>query len=239
MAHVIDCEIKGSGGNQYVVVELDPSETVIAEAGAMLYVDPDIEFEAKMGDGTTSGIATFFSAVQRTLAKESIFLTHFTNHGRRKQSVAFAGPHLGEIVSVDLAKYGKTLLCQKSSFLAAALGTKISIAFTRRIGAGFFGGEGFVLTKLDGDGMVMLHAGGSLLKRELKGTTLRVDTGCVVAMESGVNYDIQAAGNLKSMMFGGEGLFLATLSGHGTVWLQTMPFARIAASIQSTLPSRT
>ena len=239
MAHVIDCEIKGSGGSQYVVVELDPAETVIAEAGAMLYVDPDITFEAKMGDGTTSGLSSLFSAVQRKLANESIFLTHFTNAGRRKQAVAFAGPHLGEILSVDLAKCRGTLLCQKSAFLAAALGTKISIAFTRRMGTGFFGGEGFVLTKLDGDGMVMLHAGGSLLKRELKGETLRVDTGCVVAMETGIDYDIQAAGNLKSMMFGGEGLFLATLSGHGAVWLQTMPFARLAATIQSELPSRT
>ena len=160
MAHVIDCEIKGSGGSQYVVVELDPVETVIAEAGAMLYLDPDITFEAKMGDGTTSGLASLFSAVQRKLANESIFLTHFTNAGRGKQSVAFAGPHLGEILTVDLAQCGGTLLCQKSSFLAAALGTKISIALTRRLGAGFFGGEGFVLTKLDGDGMVMLHAGG-------------------------------------------------------------------------------
>ena len=238
MAHVIDCEIKGSGGNQYVVVELDPGETVIAEAGAMFYIDPDIAYEAKMGDGTTSGIGTFFSAVQRTLTNESIFLTHFTNHGNSKQSVAFAGPHLGELLSVDLAKHGRTLLCQKSAFLAAALGTKISIAFTRRLGAGFFGGEGFVLTKLDGDGKVILHAGGSLVKQELKGTTLRVDTGCVVAMESGIHYDIQAAGNLKSMMFGGEGLFLATLSGHGTVWLQTMSFARTVATIKSEISSR-
>lgn len=239
MAHVIDCEIKGDGGNQYVVVELDPAETVIAEAGAMLYVDPDIEFEAKMGDGTTSGIGTLFSAVQRTLAKESVFLTHFTNRGAVKRSVAFAGPHLGEILTLDLANYRNTLVCQKSAFLAAALGTKISIAFNRRLGVGLFGGEGFVLTKLDGDGRIMLHAGGSLLKRELKGETLRVDTGCLVAMESGIDYDIQAAGNLKSMMFGGEGLFLATLSGYGTVWLQTMPFARLAATIQSQLPSRT
>ncbi|MXZ55074.1 MAG: TIGR00266 family protein [Gammaproteobacteria bacterium] len=239
MAHVIDCEIKGSGGNQYVVVDLDPQETVIAEAGAMFYIDPEITFEAKMGDGTTSGLASLFGAVQRKLANESLFLTHFTNQGYRKQSVAFAGPHLGEILTVDLANYGNTLLCQKSAFLAAALGTKLSIAFTSRMGAGFLGGEGFVLTKLDGDGMVMLHAGGSLLKRELRGETLRVDTGCVVAMDSGIDYNVQAAGNLKSMMFGGEGLFLATLSGHGTVWLQTMPFARLAATIQSELPSRT
>lgn len=239
MAHVIDCDIRGSGGNQYVVVDLDRHETVIAEAGAMLYIDPDITFEAKMGDGTTSGLASLFGAVKRKLANESIFLTHFTNQGHRKQSVAFAGPHLGEILTVDLAKHGNTLLCQKSAFLAAALGTKISIAFTSRISAGFLGGEGFVLTKLDGDGMVMLHAGGSLLKRELRGETLRVDTGCVVAMDSGVDYNVQAAGNLKSMMFGGEGLFLATLSGHGTVWLQTMPFARLAATIQSETPSQT
>lgn len=239
MAHVIDCDIRGSGGNQYVVVDLDRQETVIAEAGAMLYIDPDITFEAKMGDGTTSGLATLFGAVKRKLANESLFLTHFTNQGHRKQSVAFAGPHLGEILTVDLAKYGNTLLCQKSAFLAAALGTKISIAFTSRPSTGFLGGEGFVLTQLDGDGMVMLHAGGSLLKRELRGETLRVDTGCVVAMDTGVDYNVQAAGNLKSMMFSGEGLFLATLSGHGTVWLQTMPFARLAATIQSERPSRT
>lgn len=239
MAHVIDCEIKGSGGNQYVVVELDPQETVIAEAGAMLYLDPDITFEAKMGDGTTSGIASLFGAVKRKLANESLFLTHFTNKGRSKQTVAFAGPHLGEILTIDLAKHQGTLLCQKSAFLAAALGTKLSIAFTGGIGVGIFGGEGFVLTKLEGDGMAMLHAGGSLFKRELKGETLRVDTGCVVAMDTGIEYNIQSAGNLKSMMFGGEGLFLATLSGYGSVWLQTMPFARLAATIQSQLPSRT
>lgn len=239
MAHVIDCEIKGSGGNQYVEVQLDRGETVIAEAGAMLYLDPEITFEAKMGDGTTSGLASLFGAVQRTLANESIFLTHFTNQGHRRQSVAFAGPHLGEIITVDLSKFGNTLLCQKSAFLAAALGTKISIEFTRRVGAGFLGGEGFVLTKLEGDGMVMLHAGGSIIKKELRGETLRVDTGCVVALESGIDYDIRAAGNLKSMMFGGEGMFLATLSGRGTVWLQTMPFARTVATIKSEIPSRT
>ena len=239
MAHVIDCEIKGSGGNEYVVVDLDPQETVIAEAGAMFYIDAEITFEAKMGDGTTSGLGSLFGAVKRKLANESLFLTHFTNQGHTKRSVAFAGPHLGQIITVDLSKFGNTLLCQKSAFLAAALGTKLSIAFTSSLGAGFLGGEGFVLTKLDGDGMVMLHAGGSVLKRELRGETLRVDTGCVVAMESGIDYNVQAAGNLKSMMFGGEGLFLATLSGHGTVWLQTMPFARLAATIQSEFPSRT
>ena len=238
MADRIDCTIHGLGSTQYALVELDPSETVIAEAGAMVYITDGISFEAKMGDGSTKGImGGLLGAAKRALAGESIFLTHFTNAGHGKQHVAFSPPHPGQIVKVDLARHGNQLLCQRQSFLAAAHGTKLGIEFTRRFGAGLFGGEGFILTRLEGDGLVFIHAGGSLIERQLNGDSLRVDTGCVVAFESSINYDIQATGGLKSMMFSGEGIFLATLSGYGTVWLQTMPFSRLADSIASHIPT--
>lgn len=239
MAHVIDYTICGEGGSQYVIVELDPRETVIAEAGSMLYIDPGIEFEAKFGDGTSKGLMdSLLSAAKRTIAKESLFLTHFTNTGAGKQRVAIAAPHLGEILAIDLAQFNNQILCQQSSFIAAAFGTKVSLATTGNLRTGFFGGEGFFLTKLEGDGLVFVHAGGSLIERKLAGETLRVDTGCVVAMDNNIQYDITRAGSLRSMFLGGEGLFLATLSGHGTVWLQTMPFARIVRSIASELPGK-
>lgn len=219
-------------------MELDPGETVVAEAGAMLYMTDGISFEAKMGDGTTKGVlGSLMGAASRMLAGESLFLTHFTNSGSGKQEVALAAPHPGEIVVLDLSTLGQQIICQRHSFLAAAHGTRVSVEFTKRLGAGFMGGEGFVLTKLEGDGLAFVHAGGSLIKQQLQGETLRIDTGCIVAFESGINYDIQAAGGLKSMLFSGEGLFLATLSGHGTVWLQTMPFSRLAQQIGSHLPS--
>ena len=158
-------------------------------------------------------------------------MTHFTNQGALKRHVAFAAPYPGKIVPVDLAHLGGDLICQKDAFLCAAKGTAVSIAFNQKLGAGFFGGEGFILQKLKGDGLAFLHAGGTVVKRELNGETLRVDTGCIVAFDATVNYSIEAAGGLKSMFFGGEGLFLATLSGHGTVWLQSLPFSRLADRI--------
>ncbi|MEE4245471.1 MAG: TIGR00266 family protein [Kangiellaceae bacterium] len=231
--HKVDYEIIGHD-MQLVEVELDPNETVIAEAGAMNYVEQGIDFEAKMGDGSDpdAGVmGKLLSAAKRTLTGESIFTTHFTNRGYNKARVAFSAPYPGSIIALDMSKINNKIICQKDAFLAAALGTKVSITFNKRFGAGFFGGEGFILQKLEGDGMAFVHAGGTLIKKELKGETLRVDTGCIVAFTSGIDYDIQRAGNLKSMVFGGEGLFLATLSGHGTVWLQSLPFSRLANRI--------
>ena len=231
--HKIDYEILGSE-MQVVEVELDPGETVVAEAGAMNYMEDGIEFVAKMGDGSEPEQGFFgklASAGRRMLTGESIFLTHFTNHASGKRRVAFAAPYPGKILAIDLAKIGDGLTCHKNAFLCAALGTKIGIAFQRKLGAGFFGGEGFVLEKLEGDGMAFIHAGGHVVKKQLQGQTLRVDTGCVVAFTPGIEFDITRAGGLKSMMFGGEGMFLATLSGSGTVLLQSLPFSRLAAEV--------
>lgn len=232
-SHEIDYEIFGDD-MQMVEVELDPGETVIAEAGAMNYIEEGIDFQAKMGDGSEPDqgvMGKLFSAAKRKLTGESIFMTHFTNHGGGKSRAAFAAPYPGKIIPVDLAKVGGTLFCQKDSFLCAALGTKVSIAFTKRLGAGFFGGEGFILQKLEGDGMAFAHAGGTVIKKKMTGQTLRVDTGCLVGFAGDVDYSIERAGNLKSMFFGGEGLFLATLRGHGTVLLQSLPFSRLADRI--------
>jgi uncharacterized protein (TIGR00266 family) len=237
--HKVDYEILGSE-MQIVEVELDPGETVIAEAGAMNYMEDGIEFEARMGDGSepNQGImGKLLGAGKRVLTGESLFMTHFTNRGGGKKRVAFAAPYPGRILAVDMSKMGSGLICQKDAFLCAALGTQVGIAFQKRLGAGFFGGEGFILQKLQGDGMAFLHAGGHVVKRSLQGETLRVDTGCLVAFTSGVDYDIQAAGNLKSMFFGGEGFFLARLSGQGTVLLQSLPFSRLANRVLAHAPS--
>ncbi|MCE9636307.1 MAG: TIGR00266 family protein [Planctomycetes bacterium] len=232
-SHEIDYVIHGDD-MQLVEVELDPGETVIAEAGAMTYMEEGIEFEARMGDGSEPERGFFgklIDAGKRVLTGESIFMTHFTNHGRAKSHLAFAAPYPGKIIPLDLAALGGTMILQKDSFLCAALGTKVGIAFQKRLGAGFFGGEGFILERLDGDGLAFAHSCGTIIRRELTGQTLRVDTGCIVAFTPGITYDIQAAGGLKSMIFGGEGMFLATLSGHGTVWLQSLPFSRLAETI--------
>ena len=232
-SHVVDYEIVGDD-MQMVLVELDPGETVIAEAGAMNYVEEGITFEAKMGDGATADdglLGKVFSAGKRMLAGESLFLTHFTHRGDGKKHVAFAAPCPGKILPVELAAMGGELLCQKDAFLCAAMGTKIDIAFQRKLGAGFFGGEGFILQRLQGDGMAFLHAGGTVIERQLNGEKLRVDTGCLVAFEPTITYDIERAGDLKSMFFGGEGLFLATLQGTGRVWLQSLPFSRLAERV--------
>ena len=237
--HEVDYEIFGND-MQIVEVELDPGETVVAEAGAMNYMEDGIEFEAKMGDGSQPNQGFFSKLVdsgKRVLTGESIFMTHFTNYGNGKKRVAFAAPYPGKIVALDMAKVGGTLICQKDAFLCAAHGTKLSIEFQRRLGAGFFGGEGFILQKLIGDGKAFIHAGGAIIKKKLQGETLRVDTGCIVAFTQGISYDIQRAGNLKSMFFGGEGLFLATLSGRGTVLLQSLPFSRLADRVLQHAPS--
>ncbi len=239
LSHKVDYEILG-GDMQIVEVELDPNETVVAEAGAMNYMEDGITFEAHMGDGSdpNSGLVSkLFGVGKRLLGGEGIFMTHFTNLGSGKKRVAFAAPYPGKIVPVDLSNTGGVLMCQKDAFLAAALGTNISIAFTKSFGAGFFGGTGFILEKLLGDGMVFFHAGGTVVRKELRGETLRVDTGCLAAFAGDINYDIQRAGGLKSMFFGGEGLFLATLSGYGTVWLQSLPFSRLADRIIASAPA--
>ena len=229
-SHEVDYEIVGDD-LQFVEVTLDPGETVIGEAGAMLFMEPDVGFEAKMGDGASpdGGMwGRLKGAGKRALAGESLFLTHFTNNGRERRAVAFSAEFPGKIVPVDLAGMGGELIAQKDAFLCAALGTRIGIAFQRNIGAGLFGGEGFILQRLKGDGMAFLSAGGTVVEKRLDGGALSVDTGCLVAMEPGIRYSIERAGNLRSMIFGGEGLFLANLSGHGRVWLQSLPFSRFA-----------
>ncbi|MBX7147750.1 TIGR00266 family protein [bacterium] len=238
-SHEVDYQIVGDD-MQLVEVELDPNETVIAEAGAMNYMESGINFEAKMGDGSAANegfMSKLLNVGKRVLTGESLFLTHFTNKGEGKKKVAFASPFPGKIIPLNLGQIGGEIICQKDSFLAAALGTNLSIAFTKRLGAGFFGGEGFILQRLKGDGMVFVHACGTIIKKELKGETLRLDTGCLVAMTPGIDYNIERAGSLKSMFFGGEGLFLTTLSGTGTVWLQSLPFSRLADRILANAPS--
>ena len=237
-SHVVDYRIFGDD-LQFVEVELDQHETVVAEAGAMVYMEEGINFETKMGDGSNPNegvMDKIFSMGKRMVTKESLFMTHFTNHQKGKQHVAFGSPYPGKIIAIDLDEANGTLICQKDSFLAAALGTRISIAFNKRLGAGLFGGEGFILQKLQGDGMVFIHAGGTIVEKRLQGERLRVDTGCIVAFEETVNYDIARAGNLKSMVFGGEGLFIATLQGHGRVWIQSLPFSRLADRILANAP---
>lgn len=232
-ANDIDYQILGDD-MQIVEVELDPDEVVIAEAGAMNYMEDGIFYESRMGDGTEpdEGImGKLLGAGKRVLTGESIFMTHFTNRGQGKRKVAFAAPYPGKILAIDLAAAGGELLCQKDAFLCAAYGTSVSIALVKRLGVGFFGGEGFILQKLRGSGKVFIHAGGTLVEKKLRGETLRVDTGCLAAFEPSLDYDIEQAGNLKSMFFGGEGLFLATLRGHGTAWLQSLPFSRLAERV--------
>ena len=236
-SHEIDYKILGND-IQVLEVELDQHETVIAEAGAMVYMEDGIQFETKMGDGSepTQGfMGKLLSAGSRLLTGESLFMTHFTHRGYApKTRVAFSAPYPGTIMPVDLSQIPQGLIVQKDGFLAAALGTKINIHFNKRLGAGFFGGEGFILQRLTGDGLAFIHAGGTVIEKQLNNETLRVDTGCVVAFESGIDFDIQRAGGLKSMIFGGEGLLLATLRGTGRVWLQSMPVKKL---IQALMPN--
>jgi len=238
-SHEIDYKIIGHDV-QLVEVELDPSETVIAEAGAMLYMDDGVEYTARMGDGSNPRAGFFdklVSAGSRLITGESLFLTHFTNQGRGKKKVAFSAPYPGTIIPLDLPKFGGRIIVQKDAFLCAALGTKISITFSRKLGAGFFGGEGFILQQLDGDGMAFIHAGGTVIEKQLNNEVLKVDTGCIVGFEPTIDYSIQQAGNLRSMIFGGEGIFLATLRGTGKVWLQSMPIRKLIAQLSAGGPN--
>ena len=237
-SHEIDYEIFGDD-MQVVEIELDKDETVIAEAGAMSWMDSGISFEAKMGDGTelSGGLkSAIFGMGKRLLTGESIFLTHFTNRISPKQKIAFGAPYPGKIIPIDLSKNNGSIICQKDAFLCAAYGTKIDIRFNKKLGTGFFGGEGFILQNLRGDGLAFIHACGAIVKKELKGETIKVDTGCVVAFDDGIDFDIEMVNGLKSMFFGGEGLFLATLRGHGTVYLQSLPFSRLADRIIKSVP---
>lgn len=228
--HEVDYRLIGHE-MQMVEIELDPGETVIAEAGAMNYMEQDISFETKMGDGSEPDqgfMGKLFSAGKRMITGESLFMTHFSNHGNGKRNVAFSAPYPGTIIPLDMSLEGGSITCQKDAFLAAALGTKLDVRFNKRLGSGFFGGEGFILQGIEGDGMAFLHAGGSVVEKTLNNETLRLDTGCLVAFSEGIEYDIEMTKGLSSMFFGGEGLFMATLSGRGKVWIQSLPFARLA-----------
>ena len=235
-SHEIDFRIFGTD-IQLLEVELDPNETVIAEAGAMVYMEDGIEFETKMGDGSSPDqgfLGKLVSVGSRWITGESIFMTHFTHRGgRAKSRVAFSAPYPGTIMPVDLATLPQGLVVQKDGFLCAARGTRLQVHFNKRLGSGFFGGEGFILQKLTGDGLAFIHAGGALVEKQLYNETLRVDTGCVVAFEAGIDFSIQRAGGLRSMIFGGEGLFLSTLRGTGRVWIQSMPVKKL---IQALMP---
>jgi uncharacterized protein (TIGR00266 family) len=238
MAHEIDYTIYGEE-MQFVEVELDPGESVIAEAGGMMYMESGIHMETIFGDGSEkssgSGLTgKLFSAGKRLITGESLFMTIFTNQGQGKKRVSFAAPYPGKIVAFDLSKYNNKVICQKDAFVCAAKGVSLGIDFKRKLGVGFFGGEGFIMQKLEGDGWAFAHAGGTIHKKELSsGEKLRVDTGCLVALTQTVKYDIEMVRGVKSMMFGGEGLFFATLQGPGTVWLQSLPFSRLADRIIS------
>ncbi|MFD1467908.1 TIGR00266 family protein [Hymenobacter caeli] len=233
-SHDVDYRILGSD-IQVLEIELDPNETVVAEAGAMVYMEEAIAFETKMGDGSAPDqglMGKLFSAGTRLLTGESLFLTHFTHRGSSgKCKVAFSAPYPGTIIPVDLGGMPQGLIVQKDGFLAAAKGTKMSIHFNQKLGAGLFGGEGFILQKLTGDGKAFVHAGGTIIEKRLNNELLRVDTGCVVAFEPSLDFSIARAGGLKSMIFGGEGLMLATLRGTGRVWLQSMPIKKLIQAL--------
>ncbi|HOJ58669.1 MAG TPA: TIGR00266 family protein [bacterium] len=242
VADEIDFQIFGSE-MQFVEIELDPGESAVSEAGAMMYKDSAIEMRTVFGDGSTSGGTGFMGkllgAGKRLLTGESLFMTVFTHTGTGKGRVAFGAPYPGNILPVTLANIGGCLICQKDSFLCAAKGVSIGIYFQRKILTGLFGGEGFIMQKLEGDGMVFMHAGGTVVERLLKpGEILHADTGCVVAFEPSVQFDIRQAGGIKSMLFGGEGLYFATLQGPGKVWLQSLPFSRLAGRMLAAAPQR-
>ncbi|TGC09127.1 TIGR00266 family protein [Methanolobus halotolerans] len=231
MADVIDYKIIGDD-MQIVEIELDPNESVRAEAGAMMYMGPGIKMQTSTGGGVLKGL-------KRAFTGESFFITSFTHEGHDKGFVAFGAPYPGKVLALDLAKHGGRFLCQKDSFLCAAKGIEIEVALTKKIGAGLFGGEGFILQRLTGDGMAFVHAGGTLIEKELRtGETLRVDTGCLAAFSETVDYDIQLASGFKNALFGGEGLVLAALRGPGTVYLQSLPFSRLADRMVAAASSR-
>lgn len=235
-AHEIDYKIYGDD-MQLIEIELDPQESVVAEAGAMTMMSEPIGMNTVFGDDSKQEeglMGKLLGAGKRLLTGESLFMTVFTNNGQGKQHVSFAAPYPGKIIPMDLSTLGGKIICQKDSFLCAAKGVSIGMAFTRKLGAGFFGGEGFILQKLEGDGLVFVHAGGTVIERTLQaGEVLKVDTGCLVAMTKDVDYDIQMVKGIKSMFFGGEGLFFATLRGPGKVWIQSLPLSRLANRLYS------
>jgi uncharacterized protein (TIGR00266 family) len=238
---VVDYEIKGSE-MQFVEIELDPGEAAVGEAGSLFFMDVGIGMDAVFGDGSKGQGGLFgklLGAGKRLLTGESLFTTVYTNQTSSKQRVAFAAPYPGKILPMELSKLGGMLLCQKDSFLCAARGVSLGIAFQQKLGVGFFGGEGFIMQKLEGDGLAFVHAGGTIIKRELvPGQTLMVDTGCVVAYTPNVNFEIQYVGKIKTALFGGEGLFFAKLTGPGTIWLQSLPFSRLASRVFAAAPQR-
>lgn len=231
--HDIDYKIIGDD-IQLVEIELDPGETVIAEAGSMMYMDSNITFDTKLGDGSQANqsvLNKLLSAGSRVITGESLFVTHFSNSGHSKQRVAFSAPYPGKIVAMELDALGGTLIVQKDGFLCAAFGTKISLHFNRRLGSGLVGGEGFILQKLEGSGRAFVHSGGTVIERKLQNEEVIVDTGCIVGFTPGIDFNVKAAGNLRSMVFGGEGIFLATLRGTGTIWLQSMPIRKLVQAL--------
>jgi len=239
---VVDYEIKGAE-MQFVEIELDPGEAAVGEAGSMMFMDAGISMDTVFGDGRQGGggglLGKLLGAGKRLVTGESLFTTVYTNGASQKQRVAFAAPYPGKILPMDLRQLGGTLICQKDAFLAAAKGVALGIHFQQKLSVGFFGGEGFIMQKLEGNGMAFVHAGGSILKRELQpGQTLMVDTGCLVAMTPNVNFEIQYVGKIKTALFGGEGLFFAKVSGPGTVWLQSLPFSRLASRVFAAAPQR-
>jgi uncharacterized protein (TIGR00266 family) len=237
--HEIDFKVYGDD-MQFVEVELDPMEAVVAEAGGMMFMDDGVQMETIFGDGSqqSSGLlGALMGAGKRLLTGESLFMTVFQNSGSGKRKVAFGAPYPGKIIPMHLQELGGELLAQKDSFLCAAKGVSVGIAFTKRLGAGFFGGEGFILQRLQGDGLAFIHAGGTIYQRDLTADeVLRVDTGCIVAFQPSIDYDIQFVGGIKSALFGGEGLFFATLRGPGRIWLQSLPLSRLAGRIVGAVP---
>lgn len=238
-SHEIDYEIFGEE-MQYVEIELDPQEAVVAEAGSFMMMDEGIKMETIFGDGSNQNqgvMGKLFSAGKRLLTGESLFMTAYLNHYHGKRKVSFASPYPGKIVPIDLTNYGGRFICQKDAFLCAAKGVSVGIEFSRKLGRGFFGGEGFIMQKLEGDGMAFVHAGGTLARRELApGEVLKVDTGCIVGFTKDVKYDIEFIGGIKNSLFGGEGLFYATLRGPGVVYIQSLPFSRLASRVFAAAP---
>ena len=239
---VVDYEIKGSE-MQFVEVELDPGEAAVGEAGSMMFMDADVQMDTVFGDGSSGGGGGLFGkllgAGKRLVTGESLFTTVYTNQGSGKKRVAFAAPYPGKILPMDLRQLGGTLICQKDAFLCAARGVSLGIYFQQKLSVGFFGGEGFIMQKLEGDGLAFVHAGGTVVKRELQpGQTLLIDTGCIVALTPNVSFEIQYVGKVKTALFGGEGLFFAKVTGPGTVWLQSLPFSRLASRVFAAAPQR-
>tara|TARA_R110002073_G_scaffold40547_5_gene114993 strand:+ start:98442 stop:99242 length:801 start_codon:yes stop_codon:yes gene_type:complete len=238
-AHEIDYTIYGEE-MQYVEIELDPQEAVVAEAGSFMMMEDGIQMNTIFGDGsgqTQSVLGKIFSAGKRLLTGESLFMTAFLNNDADKKKVSFASPYPGKIIPLDLTHFNGKFICQKDAFLCAAKGVVIGIEFSKKLGRGLFGGEGFIMQKLEGDGMAFMHVGGTVAKKELKaGETLKVDTGCIVGFDQTINYDIEFVGGIKNTVFGGEGLFFATLQGPGTVYIQSLPFSRLAGRIIASLP---